>query len=1119
MNSDTHKFKTRLGNITGEEMSPTVPKELQNFTQTHPDSSDSEQSEVLIPLIETPHQKTNSHKNTNTHPEMDIDGQEESQSLLPQLPVQTNGAMKCSVEECLSSSSHSQTVLDFPMLSQINVQDDPLKSKPPRHRAITYFKDQNHSQKPNMLFSQVSLSNSMTGEINADMTLSQRELTLTSAEKLSCKINNLVDSLDQVPRKQMLVTEATLLQCISYLQNNLHKQFKKNDDQNIQLGMNKQLLLTCQTGLVKVSKIHKNEKLTMNQMGTGPCVSQTKNKAIKAQAMKDLEKRQKRVLVLLKRQRCLVDLLKTVKRSSSCGSDTEKTKLPASSIETDTEKNSHRVKATDKVAKRDKVDAFNKNAIIPVMFKEYNTTMEKSGHNEPENLEKSKAEDDLKQTGNSERRKSNQMVHVTQDYNEFVADCDTSADVCMSPEYSQRNNTQNTIRTSGKDLFDDDNDNDDDYNNNVEEYAQENSQIINTQGLSQMFTCMESRGDGRTETEFTIEAGALKVSTQASIFNFDSITTVSGDGKVDSNDLQGKAIKPNFKEQQSKQEKNSNPIEEKFHKSEKSGTASNIVDNLTEIGMNNRDSYDKVQTVFNEKSRVVTSVINDVNTYDNENVASQRNKGINHLKKKVNKTNSAMGTNGEPENVSKSEILWLNMLRNDSDKMKPVKMSKMKENLKPANKFDQSEVLVARKLPMSSEAQTRYDDLKQIAWTSNPFTDNLNLGINNNFENKEMNRNRENVCYQKEPGIIDTNTRGQLPEVKEKMPKSVDELNIIDQSLQACSPISLAVRGSPCETLINLSPNGSTVCSEGFTLPTEHLDSYTQRKSFSSPYKKDNSSKLKNVTVELYNSKPVQFEKLNKTCHASEDEIPRVVCTMDGRMNDEIMRSSNKDTGDIHENVAKTDTISKAIDSVIQQSRVLNSGHQNTGDTFHKKQKQSTITSLKELVQSGVVIPGKSVLSCNIKGIHHKASVLYSGKINTVDGHTYNTVSAWLTSLDNNVVCKRRKAYEMVQYKGRSLLSCSQQIKPSNNNQPRVTQPCKVMTDSCTQVDSSVFSTQNRHMTADEKWLNNLLSKSIVQLLSNRDLVTDHDLPDNFWAEDFSKVRLSSDIWRSITAW
>jgi len=53
----------------------------------------------------------------------------------------------------------------------------------------------------------------------------------------------------------------------------------------------------------------------------------------------------------------------------------------------------------------------------------------------------------------------------------------------------------------------------------------------------------------------------------------------------------------------------------------------------------------------------------------------------------------------------------------------------------------------------------------------------------------------------------------------------------------------------------------------------------------------------------------------------------------------------------------------------------------------------------------------------------------------------------------------------------------------------------------------------------DERLLNELLSTSVVRLLTEADFVSNDDLPDNFWTEDFSKVKVPQTIWDCLDVW
>ena len=49
--------------------------------------------------------------------------------------------------------------------------------------------------------------------------------------------------------------------------------------------------------------------------------------------------------------------------------------------------------------------------------------------------------------------------------------------------------------------------------------------------------------------------------------------------------------------------------------------------------------------------------------------------------------------------------------------------------------------------------------------------------------------------------------------------------------------------------------------------------------------------------------------------------------------------------------------------------------------------------------------------------------------------------------------------------------------------------------------------------------LKNMLNNCTIRLLDDKDLVSDNDLPENFWTEDFSKVKLSIDMWKEVDKW
>lgn len=59
----------------------------------------------------------------------------------------------------------------------------------------------------------------------------------------------------------------------------------------------------------------------------------------------------------------------------------------------------------------------------------------------------------------------------------------------------------------------------------------------------------------------------------------------------------------------------------------------------------------------------------------------------------------------------------------------------------------------------------------------------------------------------------------------------------------------------------------------------------------------------------------------------------------------------------------------------------------------------------------------------------------------------------------------------------------------------------------------------DRGMSNDEQWLNERLSTCVVRLLKQTDFLPNADLPNGFWTEDFSKVKLPVSFWNSVDCW
>ncbi|XP_060564750.1 uncharacterized protein LOC132723961 [Ruditapes philippinarum] len=170
------------------------------------------------------------------------------------------------------------------------------------------------SEEDVLTFSQVDNALNIEGEVVS----SQRAVTLTEqkdpADRIISRLDRLVSSLDKVSTRQKMVIEATILQCITSLQDSLNNKLKKQQSTTDNAGIFKRLLQTTQTGLLKLTEKQRLEKLQMSQVGS-QSMQHLNTQKLNQSALSDFGKRQKRVFSLLKRQKYLVDLFKSRKRS------------------------------------------------------------------------------------------------------------------------------------------------------------------------------------------------------------------------------------------------------------------------------------------------------------------------------------------------------------------------------------------------------------------------------------------------------------------------------------------------------------------------------------------------------------------------------------------------------------------------------------------------------------------------------------------------------------------------------------------------------------------------------------------------------------------------------------
>ena len=95
-------------------------------------------------------------------------------------------------------------------------------------------------------------------------------------------------------------------------------------------------------------------------------------------------------------------------------------------------------------------------------------------------------------------------------------------------------------------------------------------------------------------------------------------------------------------------------------------------------------------------------------------------------------------------------------------------------------------------------------------------------------------------------------------------------------------------------------------------------------------------------------------------------------------------------------------------------------------------------------------------------------------------------------------------------YNGQPLLNyCSTTVEPSEDYAYERATNCQEL---------SELSEINWDETAEGR-LHKFLSTCRIRLLQKIDLIPCYDLPENFWANNFADVKLSSDIWECVDTW
>ncbi|XP_076107879.1 uncharacterized protein LOC143076112 isoform X1 [Mytilus galloprovincialis] len=179
------------------------------------------------------------------------------------------------------------------------------------------------------------------------------------------------------------------------------------------------------------------------------------------------------------------------------------------------------------------------------------------------------------------------------------------------------------------------------------------------------------------------------------------------------------------------------------------------------------------------------------------------------------------------------------------------------------------------------------------------------------------------------------------------------------------------------------------------------------------------------------------------------------------------------------------------------------------------------------LINKGIIKPGRNILTVNAKGKDYRSSLTEDGNIESLGGELFLTPVKWLAAILGKPVpdVKKSQAYKQVHYKGMSLISIlkeptlvvhDEEDDNSQDENKEIDNKC----DDTTPLSQSSFNDKVRntvhHSTGSLKIM---LHMSNIKLLDVTDFTNDNDLPENFWNDDFCKVKLSEDLWKDVDNW
>ncbi|XP_052075549.1 uncharacterized protein LOC127713000 isoform X2 [Mytilus californianus] len=179
------------------------------------------------------------------------------------------------------------------------------------------------------------------------------------------------------------------------------------------------------------------------------------------------------------------------------------------------------------------------------------------------------------------------------------------------------------------------------------------------------------------------------------------------------------------------------------------------------------------------------------------------------------------------------------------------------------------------------------------------------------------------------------------------------------------------------------------------------------------------------------------------------------------------------------------------------------------------------------LINKGIIKPGRNILTANAKDREFRSSLTEDGNIESLGGELFQTPVKWLAAILGKPVpdVKKSQAYKQVHYRGRSLIRIIEEPTLVDNEDDSYQYESKERDNQCEDIApvclcSNSFNDKSSNKGSDSTGsLKIILHMSNIKLLDVTDFTKDNDLPENFWNDDFCKVKLCDELWKDIDNW